>query len=187
MGQVRKFKVYLEPEQRKRLEAIAHNGHAPVKKIVHAQILLMADQEHPQGRWKDEQIVRVLGVHRNTISRIRRRFVEQGEEPALNRRARAEPPTPPKLDGEKEAQLVAILKLAAARRPSPLEFESLGGGVERPPNSDLDLPGNRPSHVKKNVLKPWKKKRYCIPERDAARFVAQMEAIFGPLYRRTQR
>jgi hypothetical protein len=26
------------------------------------------------------------------------------------------------------------------------------------------------------VLKPWKKKRYCIPERDAARFVAQMEA-----------
>jgi hypothetical protein len=27
------------------------------------------------------------------------------------------------------------------------------------------------------VLKPWKKKRYCIPERDAARFVAQMEAI----------
>lgn len=108
MSQVRKFKVYLDPEQRKRLEAIAHNGHAPVKKVLHAQILLMADQEHPQGRWKDEQIVRALGVHRNTISRIRRRFVEQGEESALNRRARAEPPTPPKLDGEKEAHLVAI-------------------------------------------------------------------------------
>jgi hypothetical protein len=27
------------------------------------------------------------------------------------------------------------------------------------------------------VLKPWKKKRYCIPERDAARFVAQMEDV----------
>ena len=87
---------------------ITHNGHAPVKKVLHAQILLMTDQEHPQGRWKDEQIVRALGVHRNTISRIRRGFVEQGEEPALNRRARAEPPTPAKLDGEKEAQLVAI-------------------------------------------------------------------------------
>jgi transposase len=108
MSQVRKFKVYLEPEQRKRLEAIVHNGHAPAKKILHAQILLMTDQEHPQGRWKDEQIVRALGVHRNTISRIRRRFVEQGEAPALNRRVRAEPPTPPKLDGEREAQLVAI-------------------------------------------------------------------------------
>jgi transposase len=108
MSQVRKFKVYLEPEQRKRLEAIAHNGHAPVKKILHAQILLMADQEHPQGRWKDEQIVRALGVHRNTISQVRRRFVEQGEAPALNRRTRAEPPVAPKLDGEKEAQLVAV-------------------------------------------------------------------------------
>jgi DDE superfamily endonuclease len=56
-----------------------------------------------------------------------------------------------------------------------LEFKSVGGGVKRPPNSELDLPGNRPSRVKKNVLKPWKKKRYCIPERDAARVVAQME------------
>lgn len=27
------------------------------------------------------------------------------------------------------------------------------------------------------MLKPWKKKRYCIPERDGARFVAQMEDI----------
>lgn len=108
MGQVRKFKVYLEPEQRKRLEALSHNGHGSAKKRLHAQILLMADQEHPQGRWKDEQIARALGVHRNTISRVRRRFVEQGEEPALNRRVRAAPPTPPKLDGEKEAQLVAI-------------------------------------------------------------------------------
>jgi hypothetical protein len=79
MGQVRKFKVYLEPEQRKRLEAIAHKGHAPVKKIVHAQILLMADQEHPQGRWKDEQIAHALGVHRNTISQVRRRFVEKAK------------------------------------------------------------------------------------------------------------
>jgi hypothetical protein len=60
MGQVRTFKVHLEPEQRKRLEAIAHKGHAPAKKIRHAQMLLMADQEHPQGRWKDEQIARAL-------------------------------------------------------------------------------------------------------------------------------
>jgi hypothetical protein len=108
MSQVRKFKVYLDPEQRERLEAIAHNGHAPVKKILHAQILLMAAQEHPQGRWKDEQIARALGVPRNTISRVRWRFVEQGEEPALTRRVRAELPVAPKLDGEKEAQLVAI-------------------------------------------------------------------------------
>ena len=56
MGQVRKFKVYLEPEQRKRLEAIAHNGQAPVKKIVHAQIVLRANQEHPQGRWKESRL-----------------------------------------------------------------------------------------------------------------------------------
>lgn len=163
MSQVRKFKVYLEAEQRKHLEAIAHNGHAPVKKILHAQMLLMADQEHPQGRWKDEQLARALGVHRNTISRVRRRFVEQGEAPALNRRARAKPPVAPKLDGGKEAQLVAILKLAAARRACPLELKFVSGGVKSPPERDLHLSGNRPSTVKKTCSSHGRKSATVSP------------------------
>ncbi len=39
---------------------------------------------------------------------LRRRFVEQGLEAALERKRRAEPPVPRKLDGEQEARLVAI-------------------------------------------------------------------------------
>ena len=30
---------------------------------------------------------------------------------------------------------------------------------------------------KKNQLRPWKTQRFCIPERDLARFIAQMELI----------
>jgi hypothetical protein len=39
------------------------------------------------------------------------------------------------------------------------------------------LSGDSAPRAQKNVLKPWRKKRYCIPERDTARFVAQMAEI----------
>lgn len=108
MAKVRKYKVILSEEQRERLRSITKNGHAAAKEILHAQVLLLADEDHPEGRWKDREISKMLGIHRNTISRIRRRFVEQGEAPALRRKVRTTPPTPPKLDGTKEAQLIAI-------------------------------------------------------------------------------
>lgn len=103
-----KHKVYLSPEQRQRLQAISRNGSAPVKKILHARVLLMADQDHLEGRWSDAQISEALDLHLNTVARIRQRFVLEGEAPALNRRARLTPPVPAKLDGEQHAHLVAI-------------------------------------------------------------------------------
>lgn len=39
------------------------------------------------------------------------------------------------------------------------------------------MPGNRPQDAQKNRLKPWQSKRFCIPERDHARFVAHMEQL----------
>jgi hypothetical protein len=37
------YPVRLTPEERKRLEDITRNGHAPAKKTRHAQLLLLAD------------------------------------------------------------------------------------------------------------------------------------------------
>lgn len=34
-----------------------------------------------------------------------------------------------------------------------------------------------PPRTKKNELQPWRKKSWCIPEKDRARFVAQMEVV----------
>jgi transposase len=108
MDGVRKFKVRLDFGQRKRLEEIARNGRSPARKILRARILLMADEDHPEGRWHDKQIVKALGVHRNTVGRVRKRFVLEGEEPTLRRKERERPPVEPKLDGKAEAVLVAI-------------------------------------------------------------------------------
>ena len=59
-------------------------------------------------KWTDEEIGSALNIHRNSVGRIRKRFLEQGIEPSLNRRDRISPANPPKLNGEQEAQLIAL-------------------------------------------------------------------------------
>jgi hypothetical protein len=43
-----------------------------------------------------------------TIENLRKRLVTEGFELALEGKKRTEPPTPPKLDGEAEAKLIAM-------------------------------------------------------------------------------
>jgi len=109
MGRGRRDKVHLTLEQRENLEQISRNGYAPAKKILHARILLMCDEgEQAPRKWTDEEIGEVLQVHRNTVGRIRQRFRQKGEKPALERQSRKTPPTPPKVDGSTEAQIIAL-------------------------------------------------------------------------------
>lgn len=109
MGRGRRDKVILDTEKRGKLEAIARNGHAPAKKILHAQILLMCDEgEGATKKWTDEEISIALRLHRNTVARVRKRYLELGEEPAINRNQRRTPPHENKIDGHAEAQIIAL-------------------------------------------------------------------------------
>ena len=75
MGRGRRDKVFLSLEQRQRLEAISHNGYAPAKKILHAQVLLMCDEGNQANcRWTDGEIASAHFLHINTVARIRKRF-----------------------------------------------------------------------------------------------------------------
>lgn len=103
-----KYLVWLSSEQRKRLEVLTRNGHASAKKIRHAQVLLWSDGHRDGGRLSSREIGERLGMHDNSVDRIRKRFVLEGEEPALNRKPRETPAVPPKIDGEVEAHLIAI-------------------------------------------------------------------------------
>jgi Homeodomain-like domain len=103
-----KHVVRLTGEQRTRLLDLTRTGSAPARKLSHARVLLLADADHPEGQRPDSYIARALGMHENAVARIRKRFVLQGEQPALDRKPRATPPVPPKIDGRVEAHLVAI-------------------------------------------------------------------------------
>jgi transposase len=102
------YPVQLTAKQRQRFEEITRNGHAPAKKIRHAQVLLLSDGNRPDGRLTRAAISERLDMHVNSVDRVRKRFVVEGEEPALNRKPRLTPPVPPKVDGRVESHLVAI-------------------------------------------------------------------------------
>ena len=102
-----KYSVVLTETQREELYKLIAAGTAPARKLTHARVLLKADQS-PQGPgWVDERIADAVEVSQPTISRIRKQYVEEGLEAALNRRA-PNREYHRKLDGEHEARLIAL-------------------------------------------------------------------------------
>ena len=83
-------------------------GKAAAQKLAHARILLKADAADGGPAWPDHRIADALEVSTATIERVRRRFVEQGLDAALDRKQRERPAREIKLDGRAEAQLVAL-------------------------------------------------------------------------------
>ncbi len=103
----KKYPVILSDPEREELKSLIAAGTAPARKLTHARILLKADQGSEGPGWVDEQVAEAVEVSQPTISRVRKQYFEEGLEAALNRR----PPNREyhrKLDGEKEARLIAL-------------------------------------------------------------------------------
>jgi hypothetical protein len=103
----KKYRVTLTPEERADLERMTRTGEAAAIKLTHARILLLADETSGGLARSDGQIIEALGVSKNTVCRVRERFVEQGFEAALVRKPTARMYAR-KLDGRGEAHLVAL-------------------------------------------------------------------------------
>ena len=103
---MKKYIVELTSEERKQLQQLVKKGKVPGYKIRHAQMLLKADQGNKGPGWPDVQVAEVFAAHVTTVERLRKRFVEQGLEAALERNKRNNYAR--KLDGNGEAHLIAI-------------------------------------------------------------------------------
>jgi transposase len=71
-------------------------------------VLLKVDEGDGGAGWTDEKATESCDVSVRTVANLRRRFVEQGLEAALNRQKQSRLSRQPILDGEKEAKLVAL-------------------------------------------------------------------------------
>jgi len=113
----KKYKITLSNEERQALTELVSKGKSAARKITHARLLLLADEDRAGAAWSDGRISEALGVNRRTVERIRQTCVEQGIEAALNhkrpRRTRSKV-----LDGEAEARLV---QLACTQAPDGRE------------------------------------------------------------------
>jgi transposase len=103
----KKYPVILNDTERDELKRLIAAGTAPARKLTHARVLLKADQGPEGPGWVDDAVAEAVEVSQPTVSRVRKQYVEEGLEAALNRR----PPNREyhrKLDGKQEARLVAL-------------------------------------------------------------------------------
>jgi hypothetical protein len=98
--------VRLSNAERNECEQVIKRLNGSSQKVRRAQILLKADVEGPN--WSDAKIADAFNCRTRTVEKLRQRLVEAGFAVALNGKKRENPPTPPKLDGEGEAKLIAL-------------------------------------------------------------------------------
>ena len=102
----KKYIVRLTEEERHVCRETVRKLRGGGEKVRRAQILLQADADGPG--WTDRQIAEAYGCRTRTVEKIRQRVVLEGFSAALERKKRAAPPVAKLLDGEQEAQLIAM-------------------------------------------------------------------------------
>ena len=105
---MKKYKVTLTKQEREELSKITQKGKHRSQKVLNALILLNCDEgDYQEKRSKNEEISQVLQVSTRKIDRLKKRFVEEGLEVALNG-TKGQRVYEKKADGDFEAHLVAL-------------------------------------------------------------------------------
>jgi len=105
---MKKYIVTLSEEERNALGEITSKGQQKSQKILNALILLGCDEgDFQTGRSTNEDMARVLNISMRKIDRVKKRFVEEGFDVALNRK-KSSRVYAKKTDGDFEAHLIAL-------------------------------------------------------------------------------
>jgi hypothetical protein len=103
-----RYKVTLTAEERQMLTGITTRGRHSSQTVLNALILLGCDEgRFQEKKMTGQQLVDVLPVSLKKIDRVKRRFVEEGLEVALEKR-KPKREYVKKADGDFEAHVVAL-------------------------------------------------------------------------------
>ena len=103
-----RYKITLTVEERQQLEKLVSSGKGAARRLTHARILLLADEgDRGPGR-TNAAIVEALGVGERTVERVRKRFVTESFDAALNPRPQPPRPNKVKIKGSVEKQLIQL-------------------------------------------------------------------------------
>ena len=98
--------VRLTDDERQGLLQLTKSGKAAAYKLKHAHIFRQVDAHGPH--WSDEHVAQACHCQGHTVRNVRQRVVEQGLEAALGRKKQGTPSRQRRLDGAKEAPLIAL-------------------------------------------------------------------------------
>jgi transposase len=103
-----RYRVTLSAQERDELEALTKRGKTHARRFIRARALLLCDAGPHGPAWKVGDTATALGVTNRTIEHLKKRFVEEGLDVALERKPREKPPREVKFDGAFEARLIAL-------------------------------------------------------------------------------
>ena len=103
-----RYRVTLTKEERENLEAMTRRGKAHARRFIHARALLLCDAGADGPAWNVADVAIALGVTSRAIEHLKKRFVGEGLEAALERKPREKPPREVIFDGAFEARLIAL-------------------------------------------------------------------------------
>ena len=103
-----RYRVTLTKEERIELESLTRRGKIHARRFIHARALLLCDAGSEGPAWSVADTAAALGVSSRTIEHLKKRFVEEGLEAALERKPREKPPREATFDGAFEARLIAL-------------------------------------------------------------------------------
>ncbi len=154
----KKYVVNLSRKEREYLESLISTGKCPAYRSKHAMILLNADVGGADK--SDKEIAFLLRCHRNTVSDVRRRFVEHGLEAALGRRKRGNPSA--NEVSEKNTYMIAAPCLPRSSGCPNWQLQIVSDKIIRMDMPDIQM-----------------HKHWTIPYKSDSLFVANMEDILA--------
>ncbi|MBN2469039.1 MAG: IS630 family transposase [Deltaproteobacteria bacterium] len=172
-----RYRVTLTKGERKELEAMTHRGKTPARKFIHARALLLCDAGDDGPAWNVSDVAEALGVSSRSIEHLKKHFVEDGLEAALERKAREKPPRDIIFDGAFEARLIALACSDAPEGRRRWTVRLLADKAVELGIADSVSHMTVQRGVKKNEFKPHIRKYWKIPPEGSAAFVACMEDV----------
>ena len=166
----KKHPVILTAEEQATLQKAARSNKRSLLERRRARVLLAS----AEGQ-SDALIARELGVHVNTVINTRTRFAARGTKSVrraepTKRKARA-------LDGQAEAPLIALVCAGPPAGRKTWTMDPFGRPLDPSARGGLGHRGDRAPNAQKNALKPWLKKRWGLPPKANAEFVAAIEDV----------
>jgi hypothetical protein len=103
-----RYRVTLTEEEREQLEAISSKGKRAARTVLYARALLLLDAGEHGSKWIVAKVAEALGVTPRSLEHLKKRFVEDGIQAAIERKKRVKPPREIQFGGEFEAHLLAL-------------------------------------------------------------------------------
>ena len=103
-----RYRVTLTKQERQELEAMTRTARTNAKRFLYARSLLLCDAGPSGPAWTVADTAEAMGVTTRTIEHLKKRFVEEGLDAALERKQREKPPREVIFDGAFEARLIAL-------------------------------------------------------------------------------